>query len=339
MIQRHANIVARLSMKSNKSVVPHFGAFFLVVVIVLIGSGMWWKDATGAIDTQDTTPVKFTISKGDGARAIAANLATDRLIRSPTAFFLLIKYLGIERNLQAGDFRINRSMDTTTIARALTHGISDVWVTMVEGWRKEEVANRLAKDTDLPEAEFLKVAREGYMFPDTYLIPPDATAGAIAKIFSDNFEAKVTSKMREDVKKQKLTLPEVVTLASIVEREGVSAEDRPIIAGILLRRLEADWPLQVDATLQYSLGYQANEKSWWKKYLSDEDRSVKSPYNTYLNTGLPPGPICNPGLAAITAVIYPKSSDYWYYIHDPKGVAHYAKTIEEHNANVARYLQ
>ncbi len=339
MMRRLTNIVARLYMKSNKSVVPHFGAFFLVVVFVLIGCGMWWTDATGAIDPSDTTPIKFTISKGDGARAIATNLATERLIRSPTAFFLLIKYLGIERNLQAGDFRINRSMDTTTIAQALTHGISDVWTTMVEGWRVEEVANRLAKDTDLPEAEFLKVAREGYMFPDTYLLPPDATAGAIAKIFSDTFESKVTTKMREDIKKQKLTLTQVVTMASIVEREGVNAEDRPIIAGILLKRLDADWPLQVDATLQYSLGYQSSEKSWWKKYLTDADRSVKSPYNTYLNTGLPPGPICNPGLAAITAVIYPKESDYWYYIHDPKGVAHYAKTLDEHNANIAKYLQ
>lgn len=326
-------------MKSNKTITPHIGVFILVVILVVAGSFVWWTDATSAVDVHDTAPIKFSINKGDGARAIAANLASDRLIRSPTAFFLLIKYLGIEHNLQAGDFRINRSMDTTLIAKTLTHGISDVWMTMVEGWRIEEIANKLAKETDIPETEFLKVAKEGYMFPDTYLIPPDATAGAIAKIFLDNFNAKVTPKMREEAKKQKLTLQQVVTLASIVEREGVNAQDRPVIAGILLKRLEADWPLQIDATLQYSLGYQASEKSWWKKYLTDADRSVKSPYNTYANTGLPPGPICNPGIASITAVIYPTTSEYWYYIHDPKGVAHYAKTVEEHNANVAKYLQ
>jgi UPF0755 protein len=328
-------------MKSNKSPVAatHIGVFFLVLAVFLGSGWLWWADATGAINPEDTTSVSFTINKGDGARVIAANLADDKLIRSPTAFFLLVKLLGIERNLQAGEFSLSPSMDTTAIAKSLTHGTMDVRLTTLEGWRIEEVAARVARDVNIPEGEFLKAAREGYMFPDTYQLAPDATVGAVAKIFSDNFNSKITSTMREDAKKQKLTLAQVITLASIVEREGRTSEDRPIIAGILLNRLEADWPLQVDATLQYALGYQTNEKSWWKKYLSDDDRHVNSPYNTYMHTGLPPGPICNPGLAAITAVIYPQKTDYWYYIHDPAGNAHYAKTIEEHNANIAKYLQ
>ena len=179
----------------------------------------------------------------------------------------------------------------------------------------------------------------GYMFPDTYLIPQDATAGAIISIFTGAFDKKVTADMRADIRSAGMTLESVVILASIVEREGLTDEDRPVIAGILLNRLEIGWPLQADATLQYALGYQAQEKTWWKKVLTDDDKKVKSPYNTYTNPGLPPGPISNPGIASIRAVIYPKKTEYMYYLHDPTGAVHYAKTLEEHNANVARYLR
>jgi UPF0755 protein len=177
------------------------------------------------------------------------------------------------------------------------------------------------------------------MFPDTYLIPKDATAAAIAQIFLDNFDKKITPQMRADATKSGLTLDKIMVLASIVEREGRTAQDRPVIAGIILKRLKADWPLEVDATLQYALGYQAADKTWWKKSLTDDDKKINSPFNTYLNTGLPPAPICNPGLESINAAIYPKDSDYWYYIHDQSGDVHYAKTIDEHNANIAKYLQ
>jgi UPF0755 protein len=214
-----------------------------------------------------------------------------------------------------------------------------VWATTPEGWRVEEIANKLSKLFDIPEAEFLKHTKEGYMFPDTYLVPKDATPAAIAKIFLDTFDTKIGTTLRTDAIKTGLTLPEVITLASIVEREGRSDDDRPVIAGILLNRIKADWPLQVDATLQYALGYQPMEKSWWKKYLTDEDKKVKSPFNTYANLGLPPHPIANPGLSSIKAVIYPKETEYWYYIHDTKGTAHYAKTIEEHQGNISKYLQ
>lgn len=271
-------------------------------------------------------------------RDIAGNLASRRLIRSSTSFFVLVKLLGLERDLQAGDYRLNRSMDAKAIAQELTHGIVDLWVTTLEGWRVEEIANKLAKELDIPEAEFLKVAREGYMFPDTYLVPRDATAAAIAKLFQDTFESKVTPQMRSDSRKAGLSLDKIIVLSSIVEREGRTDEDRPVIAGILLKRLAADWPLQADATLQYALGYQAFEKSWWKKVLTQDDKKIRSPFNTYLNTGLPPAPIANPGVSSIRAVIYPQDSPYWYYLHDREGRVHYAITFEEHEKNIATYL-
>lgn len=329
----------KLTNNPSKSFLFRIGILFVVAIVFIVSGWIWWSDGISSVDPTDKKPVVFVVRRGQGVRDIAANLALQRLIRSSTSFFLIVKFLGVEKNLQAGDYRLNRSMDAKTIALELTHGIVDVWVTTLEGWRVEEIATKLAKELDIPEAEFLKYAKEGHMFPDTYLIPRDATPAAVAKLFLTTFDTKVTKDMLDDAKETNLSLEDIVTLASIVEREGRSDLDRPIIAGILLKRLQEKWPLQVDATLQYALGYQSYEKSWWKKSLESEDKKLKSPYNTYLHTGLPPGPIANPGLSAIKSVIYPKDTEYWYYIHDKEGNAHYAKTIEEHEQNIRTFLQ
>ena len=326
-------------MKSNNTVPKRVIIFFVVLILLLLGSWLWWIDGTSPVAPLDPKPIMFVVRQGDGVRTIAANLANQNLIRSSTAFFVLVKIMGLEKSLQAGDFRLNRALGADEIASELTHGYLDVWVTTLEGWRNEEIANQLAKDLDIPEGEFLKVAQEGYMFPDTYLIPRDASAAAIANIFRSTFDQKITEQMKVDAQKQGLTVEEVIILASIVEREGRTSEDRPVIAGILLKRLNADWPLQADATLQYALGYQATEKSWWKKSLTTEDKKIRSAFNTYLNPGLPPRPISSPGLASLKAVIYPQESAFWFYLHDNDGNVHYAATIEEHNENIARYLQ
>lgn len=326
-------------MKSRNTISVRVTFLIIAALVLFVGGWVWWTDAVSPIDPSDTNPILFSITRGEGVRTISANLAQNRLIRSPTGFFLLVKLLGFETQLQAGDFRLNRGMDAHAIANELTHGIADAWVTTLEGWRVEEIATKLAKDLDIPEGEFLKVAREGYMFPDTYLVPRDATVGAVAELFLLTFDQRMDEKIRTDAKKTGLSFDEVVTLASIVEREGRTEEDRPVIAGILLKRLKADWPLQADATLQYALGYQAREKTWWKKVLFEEDKKTISPYNTYLNAGLPPGPIANPSLASVKAVINPQETNYWYYLHDPEGLVHYGRTLEEHNSNIARYLR
>lgn len=326
-------------MKSSNTISKRLTILLLVLVVVAVGGGIWWKDAIVQPDPSDVSPVIFVVNKGESVRSITTRLAQQGLIRNRVAFYILVKTMGLETQLQAGDFRLNRAMNAQTVAGELTHGTLDVWVTTLEGWRAQEIATKIAKELDIPEGEFLKYAREGYLFPDTYLIPRDASAAAIIKLFEDTFNAKVTPKMRQDALKTGLSFSEVITLASIVEREGRTDEDRPVIAGILLQRLKAGWPLQADATLQYALGYQSLEKSWWKRELTVEDKQIKSSYNTYLHPGLPPGPIANPGLAAISAVIYPQETSYWYYLHDSAGGVHYATTIEEHEANIARYLQ
>jgi len=328
-------------MKSNKahSIVARFVIFFVFLVAIAWGGWFWWQYGVSAVDPADKTPIIFVVTRGEGGKEIAAALSRENLIHDRTSFFLLIKLLGIEKDLQAGDFRLNKSMDARSIALELTHGILDVWVTTLEGWRVEEIASQLNKDVDIPESQFLASAREGYMFPDTYQVARDATASSVTKMFLDNFNAKVTLAMREDAKKTGLTFAQTITLASLVEREGKTESDRPMIAGILLNRIKLGMPLQVDATLQYALGYQPFEKSWWKKELSDDDKKIDSPYNTYANAGLPPAPICNPGIVSIKAAIYPSTSDYLYYIHDKTGAVHYAKTVEEHNVNIQKYLQ
>jgi UPF0755 protein len=333
------NIGGQPFMKSGKTFMFRFGVFILVTVVLVSGCAAWWNASLASVSQTDKEPSIFIVRKGDGVKTIASKLSQEGLIRSSTAFFIFVKVQGIERDLQAGDYRLTKSMSTPDIARELTHGILDVWVTTLEGWRVEEIATKLAKELDIPESEFLKVAREGYMFPDTYLIPRDASAAAIADIFIANFNKKITPQMLEDAKKTGLTLDEIVVMASIVEKEGKTQDDRPVIAGILYNRLHEDMPLQVDATLQYILGYDSLEKTWWRKAIADADKKINSPYNTYKYIGLPPSPIANPGIDAIMSAIYPKGTSYLYYIHDSKGLPHYAKTLEEHTQNVATFLR
>lgn len=340
MRQKPVNSDALFYQKFNmKSLKIRLSVLTLVILLFLVLGFIWWQQGKASVNPFNKTPQIFVVGKGEGVRAIASRLKKDNLIKDQVVFFLLIKKMGIDQNLQAGDFRLNQAMDAQTIAQTLTKGMVDIWITILEGWRSEEIALKMASDLQLPESQFLKYSQEGYMFPDTYLIPKEATAAAIVQILKDNFRQKVTEDLQKEAIKNGLTLKETIILASIVEKEASGENDRNLIAGILLRRLKSGWPLQTDATLQYALGYQPEEKTWWKKNLTDLDKKFKSPYNTYLNIGLPPEPICNPGLASIRAVIYPEKSDFWYYLHDPTGGVHFAKTIEEHEANIDKYLR
>ena len=325
-------------MKSNKPLRVRLLVFILTVLVVGGGAFFWWQDAISSVDEKDTTPINFSIERGEGIRSITNRLFSGGLIRSPTGFFILVKVMGKEKNLQAGDFRLMKSMTGSQIIERLMHGTQDIWITVPEGWRVEEIATEVAKSLNIPESEFLSVAREGYMFPDTYRIPSEATAGAVIAIFDNNFKTKVLQTI-PDFSDGKSDLANAIILASLVEREGKNDTDRPIIAGILKNRLEIGMPLQVDATLQYALGYQSREKSWWKKELTDDDKKVESVFNTYLHSGLPPAPISNPGLSAIRAAVNPQKTEYLYYLHDANGIAHYAKTLDEHSRNIGKYIQ
>lgn len=312
--------------------------FGIVLVITILAIFFWWTLAMLPTDSKNTQSKTFIISRGDGVREIAKKLHDQGLIRDQIAFFILVKKLGIEKQIQAGSFKLSPSMSAGELARKLTVGTEDVWITIPEGWRSEQILEYLKKkgfDTTGALAEWK--ADEGKFFPETYLIPKLWTVEQIKKSLLDTFDKKFDARLRADAKAKNLTLDQVVILASIVEREARTKTDMPIVAGILLNRLNNDLPLQTDATIHYMLGNEKND--WWPKEVLSEDLKIPSPYNTYLNPGLPPTPIGNPGLTSIKAVIYPAKNGYYYYISDKQGQMHYAKTLEEHNVNVAKYLK
>ncbi|PIS16014.1 endolytic transglycosylase MltG [Candidatus Roizmanbacteria bacterium CG09_land_8_20_14_0_10_41_9] len=314
--------------------------FLSIMVFGITGGYLYFKEGTLPVNKNEKESKIFVISKGDELTTIANNLSNEKLIRNKIVFFFVVKQMGIEKNIQAGDFRLSSVMDVYEIAQNLTHGTLDIWVTIIEGLRKEEIAQIISKEFSIPEIEFVNLAQEGYLFPDTYLIPRQATAESILTILKNNFYQKYTPELAQKAKGLKLSESEVVTLASLVEREARFDSDRQGVANVLLKRLSENWPLQIDATIQYALGYQPVEKTWWKINLTHDDLEVDSPYNTYRNTGLPPGSICNPGLASLQAVVNADpNTAFRFYVSDKNGHLHFARTIEEHNENIRKYVQ
>lgn len=313
---------------------------FLIIAVLLVGSVMlWYREATLPVNTTDPITDIFVIHPGESIRTIANNLENEGFIRDSLAFFLIVKQQGIERNIQAGDFRLSTAMTAQEILEQLQHGTIDVWVTIPEGWRNEEIAVKLTQELAIPEQEFLQYAEEGYMFPDTYLFPKLASGSAVAQKMNNTFDQKITEAYADEIAASEFTLHEIVTLASLVEREAQFEDERPVVASVLINRIHDGMALNIDATLQYALGYQAGEKDWWKQTLTNEDKEIESPYNTYKYAGLPPGPIANPGLSAIVAVLRPADTNYFYYLHDSDGRIHPAETYEQHLQNIEMYLQ
>lgn len=314
-----------------------------VALLVAVLSGLfWWVWAKRPVCQKNCQSQIFVVKKGESLGEIAQRLEAQGLIRSSLFFQIEATRLGVIRKIQAGDFRLNPSTAPSETARLLTHGTLDAWVTIIEGLRREEIAEELVRqladggeDSKFSKEEFLKrtIGLEGRLFPDTYLFPKEATAERIINIMNLNFEKKTAG----------LSLGEEdLILASLIEREARQENDRPIVAGVLLKRLKASWPLQVDAAVQYAKAEKECVASktceWWPKKLTRQDLEIDSPYNTYLYPGLPPAPICSPGLSSIKAAQNPTATDYWYYLSDWQGKMYYAKTLEEHNQNIQKYL-
>lgn len=307
----------------------------LVATFLLAAAAVWFYISAQPVSGNKSFSL-VVINKGASASQIGNKLESSGFIKSALAFKIYIRFTGQSGKLQSGQFKLSPSFSLFQTVDALFNGPVEVWVTIPEGLRREEIAARFAtalgKDTVFAN-EFLQMSKgkEGYLFPDTYLFPLDASASAIVKKMTDIFGTKTSSLIPQG---SKLTFAQVVTLASIIERETKTDAERLIVAGILINRLEARMPLQVDASVQYAVG---TSKNWWP-ILSLADLQINSPYNTYKYQGLPPAPIANPGLSSLKAAFAPTASDYWYYIHDSTGLIHYAKTLAEHNANVAKYL-
>lgn len=312
----------------------------ILLAIFLFAKG-WWDGQLSPVSSDKSTKV-IVIEKGESFSKVADNLKKQNLIRSGWAFDIYAKQTGMGARIQAGNFRLSPSMSSEQILKILTLQPLENWVTLLEGWRVEEMAKKLKDDLGVESADFLSVAKEGYMFPDTYLFPKDYTPEQIAKKLRDNFDKKYSDDLRSKIKALGLTDTQGLILASIVEREARSDGARRMVASILLKRFKIGMGLNADATVQYALVPKGSQNppsdGWWKRHLTSDDLKVDSPYNTYSHAGLPPAPISNPGLSSLQAVASADpSTPYLYYYHDSKGVSHYARTLEEHNQNVTDY--
>ncbi|OGG25532.1 hypothetical protein A3E42_04300 [Candidatus Gottesmanbacteria bacterium RIFCSPHIGHO2_12_FULL_40_13] len=314
--------------------------YVLVIVLVIISLPLylWYLQAVKPVNPLNRDFETFTIEKGENVRTISQRLESEKLVRSGLVFFLVSRFTDLGKSIQAGDFLLSPSMNLNEIAEELKHGTTDIRLTIPEGWRKEEIATKVAVTFQIPESEFLKTSEEGYLFPDTYSMPKEIIAQEIVQIMKDNFNKKMGTIDLGALDKFGLSLNDLVIIASLVEREAKLHEDRPLIASVILNRLKIGMKLDIDATVQYILGYQPNEKSWWKKDLTLEDLGTDSSYNTYINAGLPPAPIANPGYLSLKAVLEAPENNYLYYVADSNGKSHFAESFEEHASNISKYL-
>ncbi len=307
----------------------------ILAVVLLIGFFLWWNNGNAPVNSKDTAQKFFVIPKGTAVRVIGNELKEQGLIRDPVVFFIYVKKNNLDHEIQAGAYKLSPSMNLSQIMDTIRHGTVDIWVTLPEGLRAEEIAQILK--TEIPSYQDSWVsalkAQEGYLFPDTYLIPKDADVDSIISILKNNFYKKIEER---GISRSDPQLNKIVIMASLIEREAITDEEKPMIASVMTNRLNDGMSLDIDATLQYAKGKGMNGK-WWN-VPTGEDRKIPSLYNTYLNPGLPVGPIANPGIEAITAAKNPARTGYYYYIHDPKGTIHFATTLEDHNRNIQKYL-
>ena len=296
-------------------------------------------------------PVDFTVRRGATASQIAADLHAAGLIKSELAFKFALYESGAENALQTGTYKVSAALSPRDIATLFQKAPGDqVALRIIEGWRLTEVAAAVNKAfPNISAADFAaaavvgsrnnfvlsgldpKTSLEGFLFPDTYFLRPDATADQIITNLLDDFETRAGAALRAAAAERKVSIYDVVKLASIVEREARDRKESPTIAGVYQHRLDLGMKLDADPTIQYAKGD-------WSE-LSSDDLKLSSPYNTYLNPGLPPTPIANPGLAALQAAAKPEATDYLFFVAkgDGTGDHAFAKTIEEQEANRVKY--
>ena len=307
----------------------------------------------------------FAIEPGETAATVTARLEEEGLISDADLFRLYIRYHGIDQRLAAGDFELAPNMPLAEIAQRLQRArVEEIVVTIPEGMRAEEVADLLNVESVMDGNAFLALVNggsasaraigdyvwlpdglttlEGYLFPDTYRLPARATPADLIQRMLDNFEIRVTPELLDPATQAGRGLAQVMTMASIVEREATLADERPLIASVYWNRVSGACSdevggayLQADPTVQYAAGRPG--EWWWKPPSVEAYQQVQSPYNTYLRPGLPPGPIASPGLSAIEAAADPAETLYCFFVATGDGSHAFATTLAEHEQNIAQY--
>lgn len=328
----------------SKKIVYIILVFIVIVLVSLIA--FWWQIRT-PLNPAGETKI-FKVEKGDSAKVIAENLKNAELIKNPFLFRLYVFLALNQYSLKPGEYKLSSKMPIRDIGDTLVFGkTNEVIITIPEGFNLKQIEDRfvgagLVKRNELMSYEFSEEAPlilsdrpksaslEGYLFPDTYRFFKDAKLSEIVDKMIANLDNKLTPDLKMAIKNSSYTTYEILTMASLIEKEIKSDSDRRIVSGILWKRLKAKIPLQVDATLVYITG---------RNEIYEADKKINSPYNTYFYRGLPKGPIANPGLSAIRAAVFPEASSYWYYLSAKDGATVFSKTLEEHNRNKATYLK
>jgi UPF0755 protein len=323
--------------------------------------------------SQDPTPVTFVVEQGETASGVATRLEEEGLVVNGEVFRRFMTYHGLDVSLEAGSYSLRPNMTMHDIAEALQHGgTSTVMVTIPEGWRMEQTGWLVEQQGLMRSDDFLAYVHsaqydypwladrppdaslEGYLFPDTYELTAEATPDILVNLMLATFDARIAPEIAgrlpgktifdlELGDYRPLTIYDVMTLASIVEREAVVDEERAVIASVYYNRMdpafveETALRLSSDPTIQYAKGFDPETGNWWNPMLPGEGQTIESPYNTFKVQGLPPGPIASPGLASILAVLGPADTDYLYFHAVGDGSHVFATTLEEHLQNQQEY--
>jgi UPF0755 protein len=323
------------------------GVLVVLAILAVLGGGTWFWYGVYRDRSLPAAETHVVVERGSTFVGIARLLAEKGVISNVTTFRLLAKMRGSETGVRAGEYRFDPHETQSEVLRSLLTGGAQVavWVTIPEGYTAKEIAQRLqdAGAGSAPDLErdfthdgiVVDGARtrglEGFLFPSTYLVPLGASGTQLEGVFTGEFLKELPTDAAAQARALGVTVPQAVTVASLVEREAKADADRPAIAGVIYNRLRIGMPLQVDATIEYALPEH-------KAALSFADLKIDSPYNTYLHTGLPPTPIANPGRPSLEAAFHPSKSDDLYYVYCGNGRHVFAKTLSEHQANVARCL-
>jgi len=337
---------------------------FIFIILVILGAGfiLTIQYNINRPASAEDKKVVFEIEKGEKIDSIAQNLKTKSLIRSELSFKIYLAYSGKSKDIQYGDFVLAQNLTTKEIVNKITDSnLSQNKITIIEGWRLWQIAQYLEQKGIVKENDFVNQAKvanyidqfsfltglpqnaslEGFLFPDTYLVSKDTNSDKIIIDMLKNFDQKFDDSMQAKITEQNKTILQVIALASIVEREVPNKDDRAQVAGLYWNRLAQGMKLEADPTVQYAKDNQSPPQKYddfWPKVTAQDYQNINSQYNTYQIAGLPPGPICNPGLDAIKTTIYYNQNDYLYFFNTKDGKTIYSKTNEEHEENLKKYL-
>ncbi|MBI4993244.1 MAG: endolytic transglycosylase MltG [Candidatus Magasanikbacteria bacterium] len=337
-----------------------FKFFSVILLIILLLSVIFLYSEIYTAEAQKIDKLIFEVKAGESVGQLAERLESEQVIRSARLFKKYLLFKQLDKKINYGEFELAAPITLARVAEVLSKpGLNEKEITIIPGWTIRDIAQyfeysgmfqaeELTELVGLPAVSYknwkdgipklsldlaiLKdkpwyVSYEGYLAPETYRIYKNAKLQDIVLKLIQQRESEITDEMRQEMEKQQKSFYDILIMASILEREVKSEQDKRLVADIFWRRYNKNWALQADSTVHYAVNKSGDV------FTTKEDRDSNSPWNTYKYPGLPPSPISNPSLASIKAALYPEKNDYWYFLTTPDGEVKYAKTLEEHNAN------